>query len=166
MAFHHLSAQAIQEYMKAPGGKPPPGVIPNYHDPQNTLSQGLSALNILGLLLVTSFVSIRMYTRTFILKSLWWDDCMWLAGAHLMILLISIRRPLRSSMGRCNHLFKGCFILHVNLRQVLFVVFIATGYKLIDAGAGVHQWDLHYYDVVLSSYVSRRIHSWLLRRNR
>lgn len=70
MALNGLSHQDVQAYMKAPGGKP------NYQNPPNSLLVPEHIVNVLGIVLTTWFVAVRMYTRQFVLKSLWWDDYM------------------------------------------------------------------------------------------
>ena len=75
MALNGVDQDVIRSYMRAPAAKPPPGVIPNYQNPPNPLQVPEHVVNVLGILLTTGFVAMRMYTRHFILKSLWWDDC-------------------------------------------------------------------------------------------
>lgn len=75
MAFNGLSHEVIEKYMKSPGGKPPPGVTPNRHNPQNMLLPVEHAVSILGLILATGFVAVRVYTRFFVVKKPGWDDC-------------------------------------------------------------------------------------------
>ena len=76
MAFDGLTPAELAKYMKIPMGKPPPGVKPNYIDPDRPLRGGLVASTVLGAVLTTSLVFIRIYTRHFIIKKLSWDDCM------------------------------------------------------------------------------------------
>lgn len=75
MAFHGISTEKQQEYMQIPMGKPPPGVIPRYEDFPRPLRGGMIASTILGSVLTTVLVLMRLYTRKFVIKKLWWDDC-------------------------------------------------------------------------------------------
>ena len=57
-----------------PALKPPKGVTPNLIDPA---SQGYICIIVMIVYLVvtTPFVVIRVYTRRYINKRVWWDDC-------------------------------------------------------------------------------------------
>lgn len=57
-----------------PALKPPKGVTPNLIDPS---SQGYVCIiaMVIYLVVTTPFVMIRMYTRRFINRRVWWDDC-------------------------------------------------------------------------------------------
>lgn len=53
---------------------PPPGVVSNF-DPYN--SRGHTTVNavIVCTVLAASFVLMRLWTKVFIIRQLWWDDC-------------------------------------------------------------------------------------------
>ncbi len=57
-----------------PALKWPHGVTPNLIDPP---SQGYVCIiaMVIYLVVTTPFVAIRMYTRYFINRRVWWDDC-------------------------------------------------------------------------------------------
>lgn len=57
-----------------PALAPPPGVTPNFIDPP---SQGYVTVVVMVfvLSLTTPIVLARLYTRHFINRRLWWDDC-------------------------------------------------------------------------------------------
>lgn len=54
--------------------RPPPGVVPNFVDPENHLKETIIS-HIIVLIFVTLFVGLRVYTRRFITRQLSWDDC-------------------------------------------------------------------------------------------
>ena len=74
MAFKGLSHKVVQKYMETPAGKPPRGVKPNFENPPS-LKSVLIAVTAVGQVLSTLFVMMRIYTRHFVLRRLWWDDC-------------------------------------------------------------------------------------------
>lgn len=57
-----------------PAGKPPPGVTSNLTNPP---SQGYNIIVGMAvyLLLTTPIVLARMFTRHYINRHMWWDDC-------------------------------------------------------------------------------------------
>ena len=57
-----------------PAGQPPPGVIPNFTNPQdnNALMIVIGSI-LLGIMLF--FYAIRIYTKRFITQQYSWDDC-------------------------------------------------------------------------------------------
>jgi hypothetical protein len=57
-----------------PARMPPPGVVSNLIDPVSTGYQQTTC-NILCLIFVTLFVSMRIYTRIRLVKCVGWDDC-------------------------------------------------------------------------------------------
>ena len=59
---------------KVPGLKPPPGVTPNFVNPENYQSSIL-ALQTICLVLATVFTALKIYTKLFLIKSLGSEDC-------------------------------------------------------------------------------------------
>lgn len=57
-----------------PLAKPPPGVIPNFVNPESHAYQ-LTITVAVCLAFVIIAVSMRLYTKQFITKSMGWDDC-------------------------------------------------------------------------------------------
>lgn len=53
---------------------PPPGVIPDFHDPF-TLRPYWVVTAALGLLFTGLFLALRLYTKISIVKRLRWEDC-------------------------------------------------------------------------------------------
>ena len=56
----------------------PPQLPPEFfepHGPPVSRSGQLLATNISCLIVATLFVSMRVYSQAFLLRSLWWDDC-------------------------------------------------------------------------------------------
>ena len=74
MAFQGLSAQTIEQYMHKPAAKPPAGVTPDFNNPPS-LETSVIVVAVLCLAISTFFVAMRLYTRHFVLRKLWWDDC-------------------------------------------------------------------------------------------
>jgi len=67
-----------------PAGVPPPGVIPNFTDPETRVSRiDVSAAVCLPLIII--FASFRLYAKAFIVKKRTWDDGM-LWAPNLMAL--------------------------------------------------------------------------------
>lgn len=68
-AQHLLARETI-----TPGLDPPPGVTPNFVDPETRAPYAIIAHTI-ALSLATIFVAMRMYTKIWITRSPGWDDC-------------------------------------------------------------------------------------------
>ena len=68
-----LDPKLREQILNSPAAKPPPGVTPNFVDPHNLeyLTYGLTAFFIL---LVTSSVGIRLFTKWKIVKNLVIED--------------------------------------------------------------------------------------------
>ncbi len=64
----------LEQLLEGPGLEPPPGVLPNFSDPQSQSVANL-ACNITCLTVATICVAIRMYTRFVITRSHGWEDC-------------------------------------------------------------------------------------------
>ena len=69
-----ISPEQFQTLQNGPAGPPPPGVAPNLHDPAN-----LDGLVILTLILCLTFatlaISMRMFTKLFLIRSFDYEDC-------------------------------------------------------------------------------------------
>ena len=74
MAFRGLSAETIEQYMHKPAAKPPAGVTPDFKNPPS-LQTPLIVVVVLFVAISSFFVAMRLYTRHFVLRKLWWDDC-------------------------------------------------------------------------------------------
>ena len=57
-----------------PAGRPPPGVRPNFVDPES-LRTPVIAINVIFLVLATLAVVMRVYTKRTIARAVGWDDC-------------------------------------------------------------------------------------------
>lgn len=57
-----------------PAYRPPPGIASNFKNPV-TLAKPLIVVNVLFITLMISVVAIRIYTKHYIVRKLWWDDC-------------------------------------------------------------------------------------------
>ena len=74
MAFKGISPETLAVYMRTPVGKPTPGQTANFAHPPR-LKSALIGVTVPLFVLTTVFVAIRVYTRSFVIKHLWWDDC-------------------------------------------------------------------------------------------
>lgn len=63
-----------QDLSKIPALKPPPGVTPNFENPENFFGTIIGTI-VVCLTLTTFLAWTRIYTRLFITKSISWDDC-------------------------------------------------------------------------------------------
>jgi len=74
----NLSPAQIQAQLRillnGPAGVPPPRVSPNFVDPSN-LTDFVILTTILGLLVTTFALIIRIYTKAFLIRSITLDDC-------------------------------------------------------------------------------------------
>lgn len=59
---------------QVPALEPPPGVIPNLVNPPS-LANTVIVVSVVFLTLMLFFVSIRIYTKGVLLRSLGWEDC-------------------------------------------------------------------------------------------
>lgn len=59
---------------KIPLASPPPGVIPNYANPESRAYETIIVVTI-SLSLMFPFFLLRVYSRVFITRSIGWDDC-------------------------------------------------------------------------------------------
>ena len=59
---------------RVPGLQPPPGVRPNFVNPENYQNGIIAALTVF-LTIATIFTAAKLYTRAFIVKSIAWEDC-------------------------------------------------------------------------------------------
>lgn len=69
---------------------PPPGVVPNFVNPDNQNAEAISCVTIC-LTFMVLFVMMRLYAKTFISKSIGWDDCECLGLFGDAAALISVR---------------------------------------------------------------------------
>ena len=77
-----ITPEAFEAMMNYPGAVPPPGVIPNLVNPY---SRGKDIIIVGSILLaiMSVFVTLRYYTKAFIIKSATWDDLSLAFGAVL-----------------------------------------------------------------------------------
>lgn len=57
-----------------PAATPPEGVLVNFENPPSN-APIIYIVMTTCLVIVTLLVAVRLYTRAFITKPLWWDDC-------------------------------------------------------------------------------------------
>ena len=95
------SQVAFRRLLEGPAMSPPPGVIPNYHDPPN-----LDAMIALTAAVCVTFgtlaVLLRMYTKVFILRALVREDCRFLSVSYKtsVVTLLMPFRCTHPSMGK------------------------------------------------------------------
>ena len=75
MALNGIPPENLTAYMNTTASAPPPGETANLVNPPRAKSTVLGVMIPL-LILATSSVAMRIYTKQFIIKRLWWDDCM------------------------------------------------------------------------------------------
>ncbi|KAF1951578.1 hypothetical protein CC80DRAFT_495977 [Byssothecium circinans] len=76
------SPEQIAKIMEGPAAKPPPGVIPNFEDPEDS-NKKITILCILAAVIGTPFVGIRLYTRWVLIRRVLFEDVCLLMGALL-----------------------------------------------------------------------------------
>lgn len=69
-----LSMLSPEELAQLPGAQPPPGIIPNFVDPESCGNAVFAGLAISSALMAL-FVILRMYTKITIKRSHSWEDC-------------------------------------------------------------------------------------------
>ena len=65
---------ALRTLLERPAMSPPPGVLPDFHNPSN-LNVFVALTISLCVTFATVAVLLRMYTKVFILRALAWEDC-------------------------------------------------------------------------------------------
>lgn len=73
---------------KIPTLKPPPGVKSNFVDPPS-LANAIIAVSVVFLALMLIALTVRIYTKWILLRSLWWDDYTALIAAVSFVMLKS-----------------------------------------------------------------------------
>lgn len=59
---------------RVPGLEPPPGVVPNFVNPENYQNKIIACLTVF-LAIATIFTAAKLYTKAVIVKSIAWEDC-------------------------------------------------------------------------------------------
>ncbi len=74
--MHLLPVIVARNYTLKPVGlvPPPPGVIPNFNNPESVYGRVMTA-ELITLGIALPFVLMRIYTRLFITRAVGWDDC-------------------------------------------------------------------------------------------
>lgn len=96
---------------------PPPGVTPNFTNPLSNQNKIID-VNIAGLVFVLVFFAMRIYTRTFITRSLGWDDCKFRP-------LAQCAQPSDQTLDTCIiafvrfHMLIECFVAWLNISRCL-----------------------------------------------
>jgi len=83
---------AVQEALKRPSSRPPPGMVSNLDNPPNG-NAGALALAIICIILVATSVSLRLYSRLVIVKRMRIEDCRSLHLSNLLITYLTHCRP-------------------------------------------------------------------------
>lgn len=74
----------MPDYSKMPAGPPPPGVIPNFHNPESRAPIPIAVCATM-ICLTVPCIAIRLFTRLKISKSAGWDDWVALVGAMFTV---------------------------------------------------------------------------------
>lgn len=74
MSFDPNNLPSSMDLSQIPAGRPPPGVVPNFKNPES-LADSVIIVNSIFLALMLVFLTIRIYTKQFIAHGLGWDDC-------------------------------------------------------------------------------------------
>ena len=98
MAFSGVSSDQLAHYRLTPAAQPPPGVVADFERPSPLVVTTIIVVAIV-FLLTTSFVALRIYTRHFFQKQLWWDDCKSLLPKPASTALLIFSRLLDTSFG-------------------------------------------------------------------
>jgi hypothetical protein len=104
-----------------PAGEPPAGIEPNFIDPY-TRGPAYIAVAVVCMALAFSFVATRLYTRFFVLKNPWWDDCE--CSAVPGSITQSVANQIISGGSNCTcehrHGFQRCCRMKTN-KQISYV---------------------------------------------
>ena len=133
---------------RVPGLQPPPGVTPNFVNPENYQNTLIAALTIF-LPIATIITAAKLYTGAFIVKSIAWEDCKYslpLLEKHLLI---------RLQMFLLQHGYGITYTISITVRgpsmscsysyllwKVGYVAFTDLFAITLQYGNGVHQWNV------------------------
>ena len=85
--------------MHKPAAKPPAGVTPDFNNPPS-LETSVIVVVVLCLAISSFFVAMRLYTRHFVLRKLWWDDCKQCSVQYLKLrVLMKVQKTFHSWHG-------------------------------------------------------------------
>lgn len=68
-----MSPEELQRIMEGPAMRPPPGVIPNFTDPEDS-NKKITILCAVAAVIGTPFVCIRLYTRWALIRKVVFED--------------------------------------------------------------------------------------------
>lgn len=120
-----------------PSAKPPEGVQPNFVNPESRATATI-VFSVIFTCFMLVIVSLRMYTKAFVVKQWHWDDCK--AIEHI----ISHRDTEKNSLLRPWNT-PGCFLRrHDYIRCVtrLTSTLLLLPCIVFEKGLGPHQWDV------------------------
>ena len=60
--------------LEFPAASPPPGVVPNFENPQGNVALALGIMIPCGILTLTMTL-MRIYVKSFVVRKWHWDDC-------------------------------------------------------------------------------------------
>ena len=93
-----------------PAMQPPPGVIPNFDNPESMHPYVLGvAIGTIAVMVIA--ISIRVYTKAFIMRDMKWEECTWHHLKHMIYNTLLTRH-------RLCHLGRGTFL---SISQVVFI---------------------------------------------
>ena len=126
---------------RVPGLQPPPGVVPNFVNPESRAHATIVGNGVAtGIMMV--FVITRMYTKLFISKAFGWEDC---TQTLLSILCLKISAhdvhvdacaiAAAMALGYMGMIVYGRF-------NGSHKAFIQLKLLVLNTGLGAHQWDI------------------------
>ena len=89
MANNPLAGLTPAELAQTPALMPPPGVVPNFVDPPDTMEAVTNATMAVCFTFTTIFVFVRLLTKSCVDRAVLWEDCQ-----------LSSLRMIRARMGK------------------------------------------------------------------
>ena len=99
MAFNGVSPAQLLNYSITPAAKPPLGVLADFERPSPLVSATIIVIAVLFFFTTVS-VALRVYTRHFFLKQLWWDDCTSSPRQSVSVVMLISSRFINPSLGK------------------------------------------------------------------
>ena len=141
-----------------PAGAPPPGVIPNFVNPYSTAQSG-KIENVVCIVLTTTIVWAKMYTKLHIMRQSGWEDCEYpprlYAVNHGCKDDLTLHRHDARILGKLNAIRPSTH--SSDGFKATYIAYVGISFVPLDGGAGVHQWDLYLLPVIHSAEVSHSV---------
>lgn len=137
IAVANMAAPSEQALLNGPAMPPPDGIIPNFANPPN-LNKEITFTLALCMSVATLLISIRMYTKMFIIRSVGHEDCKVPPLFRLWLQLTLVRRHC-DSIGK-KHTVN--FYFPCSSGQAASVGLVVPGVYDMANGGGIHMWDI------------------------